>query len=116
MVRPYQKENNKQQMKIENGKIQLCATKVLDIADLHKSAGAKVVSWMSHGGNNQRWKFDYTDQEAPKKTPNYFFIRSLLNDMVLNIEDGSKEPGVRVLMEYKNEEGRLKLSWFMLVL
>merc|ERR1711976_542771 len=69
---------------------------VFDIADHNEDAGARVCCWDDNGGPNQRWSFDY-------QPPKFCYIKSSMNDRVLDIKGDQAEPGAKVIMYTKNE-------------
>jgi len=71
--------------------------RVLDVVGGAKHRGADVCAWNHHGNNNQRWNLDY----LPAR---YFFIKSHLNGLVLDVAGGNRAPGTKVIM-YRQKGG-----------
>jgi len=81
------------------------SNRVLDVVGGNKSNGAAVCAWNFHGKDNQKWKLDY----LPAK---YFFIKSHLNGLVLDVSGGSKQPGTKVITYHQKGGHPDNQLWF----
>lgn len=64
--------------------------RVADIADNNRDPGAEICVWDYNGGGNQTWEF------VPTGSP-WFFIKSKLSGLALDVEGGSSDPGTKVI-------------------
>lgn len=85
---------------------------VIDIFGCRKDPGAVVGKYAENGGLNQLWNFQFVGGPAPPIHKKCFCIVSELNRKVLNIKDGCREPGTKVVMRCKNNPPTNEQLWY----
>lgn len=78
---------------------------VIDISGEDDGNGAKMCKWSEHGGLNQQWDFEYIE-------PQYFYIRSHLNQKVMDVDGADADSGTHVIMYEQNDGHTDNQLWF----
>lgn len=81
------------------------SNRVLDIKGEERSEGATVLAWAVHGGDNQKWTFEYTSAV-------FFYIRSEMHGKVMDIKNRERDAGGKVVMMEKDEDAQDSQLWY----
>merc|ERR1711976_368189 len=80
-------------------------SQVLDVADCNCDPGARICSWEHNGGSNQQWIFEYQE-------PRFCYIRSVMNDRVVDIKGEEDAAGVKVMTYEQNDSMTDNQLWY----
>ncbi|KAI0223847.1 hypothetical protein LSAT2_025046 [Lamellibrachia satsuma] len=102
VVNPYDPDEVNQRLRFSDNFIRKRddPEKVLDV-----TSDGRVCVWEAHGGDNQKWYFDYVH-------PRYFRITSELNGKVLDVEQSDSSPGARIITWEKKEDAEDNQLWY----
>lgn len=100
--------------------------KVLDVFGANKEKLAQIGQYDHNGGLNQQWEFENVAGSAPASygapaaaSPYFggqkkeFYIASELNSKVLDIAEGKKEPGTKIVMWEKHPGNKPNQLWYL---
>jgi ricin-type beta-trefoil lectin protein len=74
--------------------------RVVDLASSDPNEGATIQIWDWNGGTNQQWQIDGDG-----------FIRSMMNQYVLNVSGGSTQPGTLVISWPQQSTNNANEQW-----
>jgi len=82
---------------------------VLDVVQNNTEPGAEICRWQRKPedteNRNQKWRIDY----APRL---HFYIESMLNGKVVDIQAGDSDPGANIIMWSKNDGATDNQLWY----
>lgn len=106
VINPFEEGNDNQQWNISGDRIfnRADENRVLDVAQADEEARTRVCAWEYHGEENQQFEFEHASAK-------YFFIRSELNGLVLDIQKGDDSPGTKVVM-WEEGDGHDNQLWY----
>ncbi|ELU13756.1 hypothetical protein CAPTEDRAFT_150733 [Capitella teleta] len=107
IVGNFEPDEYQQRWKIHNDKIEHCEEEdtVLDIADCCQDEGARICSYGYNGGDNQCWNIEHVP-------PQYCYIVSKMNGRVIDVKNGSMDPGTKIVMWSKKDGDNDNQHWY----